>query len=137
MVTVASVDIMRVIFGSRPANGFADEGLEALRRYAVAYRLTRGHDRDHDRAAATSAGVTASALEDTRRVVDGWLVNRPRRALNPALLVWLTLAAVASVWSYQKLVREVGDPLVALVLIGVAAVVLVPLLLPRRVARRP
>ncbi|MDG2535726.1 hypothetical protein P6144_18845 [Sphingomonas sp. HITSZ_GF] len=73
-----------LLFGSRRVAGLANPRLEALRRFAILYRLD-GFD-SAEAARAEAAGYTAAALDWVRATVDGWLgrgaANRLRRRVR-------------------------------------------------------
>src|SRR5436305_1625368 len=65
-----------MLFGSRRVPGLANPRLEALRRFAILYRLEGAAIDAGEAARAEAAGFSAAALDRVRRIVDGW----PRRA---------------------------------------------------------
>lgn len=119
-------DILRAIFGWRPANGFADPRLEALRVYAVTYRTSHNRDEDANRAKAIAAGLEPTTLAEARRIIDAHIARRQGRARRSALAVAMTLLAAILLWGQRRLAEALGDPLAAWILIGVAAASMLP-----------
>lgn len=122
-----------MLFGSRRMSGLANPRLEALRRFAILYRLEGAAIDVAETARAEAAGFSAAALERVRRIVD----SRPRHA-GPLMRAASTLAAVAlatvaGLTLYFWLADELDRP-VAAILLGVIAVTLAPIFAkgPRR-----
>lgn len=115
-----------MLFGSRRVSGLANPRLEALRRFAILYRLEGAAIDAGEAMRAEAAGFSAAALDRVRRIVDGW----PRRAgplLRAAsLLAAAAIVAAASAVAYFWLADEL-EPAVAAILIGAGAVTLAPL----------
>lgn len=115
-----------LLFGSRRVAGLANPRLEALRRFAILYRLEGAAIDAAELARAEAAGLSAALLEQVRRAVDAW----PRRAgpiLRAAsMLAAVALAATAGVATYLWLADEIDRPAAAM-LIGVIAVTLAPI----------
>jgi hypothetical protein len=115
-----------VLFGSRRVSGLANPRLEALRRFAILYRLDGVALEAVEMARAEAAGLSAAALDRVRRIIDGW----PRRAgplLRAAsMLVVVALATLISLTAYFWLADEL-EPAVAAILLGAIAATLAPL----------
>lgn len=115
-----------MLFGSRRVAGLANARLEALRRFAILYRLDGAAIDSGEIARAEAAGLSVLMLDRARRIIDGW----PRRAgplLRAAsLLAAAGIAAIAGVTAYFWLADEL-DPMVSAILVGAVAVTLAPL----------
>jgi hypothetical protein len=110
-----------MLFGSRRVPGLANPRLEALRRFAILYRLEGAAIDAGEAARAEAAGFSAAALDRVRRIVDGW----PRRA-GPLLRAATLLAVSGSLAAYFWLADQF-EPAVAAILLGAVAVTLAPL----------
>jgi hypothetical protein len=125
--------LLRGIFGIRPTTRLADPKLEALRSYAVSYRTMR-RDATHGADAVIQTGDLehgAEAIAEARRIVDAQLAPLPRRRLDKVFVAWMVAIAVIVWFAFQMLTRELGDPLVSSILVGVAAVTVVSFTRPR------
>lgn len=115
-----------MLFGSRRVSGLANTRLEALRRFAILYRLDGSRLDSGEIARAEAAGLSAVMLDRVRHIVDGW----PRRAgalvRAASLLAAVGLTGVAGVAGYFWLADEL-DPMVSAILVGAVAVTLAPL----------
>jgi hypothetical protein len=115
-----------LLFGSKRVSGLANARLEALRRFAILYRLDGMRIDSGEITRAEEAGLSAAMLLRVRVIVDGW----PRKAgplLRAAgLIAGLGVAAVAAVTGYLWLAHEL-EPMVAAILLGALAVTLAPL----------
>jgi len=115
-----------MLFGSRRVAGLANARLEALRRFAILYRLDGKRLDMAEYARAEAAGIDGVMLARVRRIIDGW----PRRVgplLHAAsLLGAVGLAVAASVTAYFWLADQL-EPAVAAILLGTVAVTLAPL----------
>jgi hypothetical protein len=60
-----------MLFGSRRVSGLANPRLEALRRFAILYRLEGAALDMAETARAEAAGLSAAMLDGVRRIVDG------------------------------------------------------------------
>ena len=110
-----------MLFGSRRVSGLANPRLEALRRFAILYRLEGAAIDAGEAMRAEAAGFSAAALDRVRRIVDGGPLLRAA-----SLLAGLVLAMAASAAAYFWLADEL-EPAVAAILIGAGAVTLAPL----------
>ncbi len=115
-----------MLFGSRRVSGLANARLEALRRFAVLYRLDGARLDSGEIARAQAAGLSAVMLNRVQHIIDGW----PRRAgalvRAASVLAVVGLATVAGATGYFWLAEEL-DPMVAAILVGAVTVTLVPL----------
>ena len=123
--------VLQAIFGTRPTTRLADARLEALRRYAVTYRTMR---RSSKRGLEVEAGISdygSEAVTETRRIVDAHLDRLPRRNLNTKLVVGLLVTTPVVLWMFTVLTRELGDPLISAILVGVGWVTAASLARPQ------
>ncbi len=115
-----------MLFGSRRVSGLANARLEALRRFAILYRLDGARLDSGEVARAEAAGLSRVMLDRVRHVIDGW----PRRAgalvRAASLFAAVGLATVAGATGYFWLANEL-DPMVAAILVGAVTVTLAPL----------
>jgi len=95
--------LLRFLFGIEAPHSLADQRLEALRRYAVTYRL-RDAGVGEAESAALRAGYMASQLAQVRHMVDGARATRAHRNAGAlvsqalfALIAFLVLAG-ATAW---------------------------------------
>jgi hypothetical protein len=119
--------VKALVFGARPARRLADDRLEAIRRYALLYRINNGELARAEVAAAQAAGLSAAKLAIIRLMVDRWRApaagRRPTAYAAPAILL-LATALPLQAW----LSEETGDGLIALILVLVALITAVALL---------
>lgn len=118
--------LLALAFGLRRALPLADPRLEALRRYAVLYRL-RGDALLVDKETlAEEAGLDRAKIINIRQLIDrslsarrfwGWMTAR-------TILSFAAIAAIgaADLW----LGRQIDSPIIALVIIGASIVTLAP-----------
>ena len=113
--------LLRFLFGIEAPHNLADPRLEALRRYAVTYRL-RDASLSEEEKGAVQAGFSAGQLAQVRNMTDGARALRPRRSTGQPIVhgliplaAFLTLYA-ATVW----LGPQFDSPLIAFVLVAVA-----------------
>jgi hypothetical protein len=85
--------LLNLLFGIEAPHALADGRLEALRRYAVTYRL-RDAGVAQAEAGALDAGFAASQLAQVRHMVDGARGTRPRRSAGT--LIRQGLLAIAA-----------------------------------------
>ncbi|MEP9358386.1 hypothetical protein [Sphingomonas sp. KR3-1] len=122
-----------LLFGSRRVSGLANPRLEALRRFAILYRLDGAALDAAETARAEAAGFSAAALDQIRGLIDA----RPRHAgplvRAASLLAAVALATFAGLTVYFWL-ADALEPVVAAILLGAIAVTLAPLFTngPRR-----
>jgi hypothetical protein len=120
--------MVAAIFGTSSGTRLADTRLEALRRFAVLYRLGDVGLQDVEAMRMRDAGFTDEAISRFSHHLDLAAHGRrdDRHRLGHALFVvtMLGLAAAFAAW----LCNELDDPLIAAVLAGVIVVTLAPLL---------
>ncbi len=119
-----------LLFGIEPPHMLADTRLEALRRYAVLYRV---HGRalpageiDHARA----AGLTDGELARARALIDvahGAQVRARGGAHILAMLFGVMMAGLLAFAAASMLTTAIDSPLMAVMLTGLAFVSLAPL----------
>lgn len=116
------------IYGREPESRLANERLEALRRYAIMYRL-RGHAMDQDvRQSVDAAGFTVGQLAEVHRLVDRLTPPAPswrRRVAKFAAASFL--AAVIGHGLYRWLVEHLGDGTISMAVLLLLAGALLPL----------
>ena len=61
-----------LFFGSRRVSGLANARLEALRRFAILYRLDGRRFDPAEAGRAEAAGLSAATLALARGIIDGW-----------------------------------------------------------------
>lgn len=123
-----------LVFGHRPASRLADERLEAIRRYAVLYRLKGAELDSREVAVANSIGISAAKLALVRSMVDrGRLPAANGRSAAPFLQA--TVAISSAVWLYNWLSQETGDSLIAAILVLVSLLTIIAVTLPKRSSR--
>jgi len=121
--------LLRLLFGIEAPHRLADPRLEALRRYAVTYRL-RGADVGSLENDAVQSGFTNQQLAQVRRMIDTGRATRSRptagAAVRGAMLIIAGLLAfyAATVWLSSRF----DSNLVAFVVAAVAMVSFAPLL---------
>ena len=71
--------VLRFLFGIEAPHHLADPRLEALRRYAVTYRLRDASVAEVEQE-ALQAGLSASQLAQVRHMADGARASAPRRS---------------------------------------------------------
>ena len=112
--------IVRVFFGLRPAPPLAGKRLEALRRYALLYRLKGAAALpEEEQAHLRGAGFSDRQAEAARMLVDARATHRRERARGGGRLVGavlFALAAAAIVFVDKWLAQQVDDQLGALVI---------------------
>lgn len=130
---IASLDpsrlgrLARLVFGIEPPHRLADARLEALRRYAVLYRVHRAGLAAREIEHARAAGHDDGTLARVRALIDCAHGARPPRTNVPrlaAIIVALALIATVAVWT---LTPVVDSPAMASVLTGVGLVTLMAL----------
>jgi hypothetical protein len=112
---------LRFLFGIEAPHQLADQRLEALRRYAVTYRL-RDVGVSEAEAGAVAAGFSARQLGQARHMVDGARANHSRKSANrligPGLLALAVSLIIygATAWLSPRF----DSTLIAFVLVAVA-----------------
>ncbi|HWI85971.1 MAG TPA: hypothetical protein VNT42_06560 [Sphingomonas sp.] len=129
--------LVRFLFGIDPPHRLADTRLEALRRYAVTYRL-RHPDAQRVEAAAIDAGFADRQLAQVRQMLEHARLPQRRGAgafLCQSLLVldFVLGFYCATAWLSARL----GSVLVAFVIAAVAVVSFAPVLAEPHLSRRP
>jgi hypothetical protein len=95
--------LLRLLFGIEAPHSLADQRLEALRRYAVTYRL-RDASQNEAESAALQAGFAANQLAQVRQMVDGARAVRARKSASGVIrqalfaLVALLVFSGATIW---------------------------------------
>jgi hypothetical protein len=115
-----------LLFGSKRVSGLANPRLEALRRFAILYRLEGAALDIAETARAEAAGLSATALDRVRRIIDGWPRRAGRLLRAASMLAAVGLATLASLTAYLWLANEIDRPAAA-ILLGVIAVTLAPI----------
>jgi len=115
--------LLRYLFGIEAPHHLADSRLEALRRYAVTYRL-RDPDVAEFEAEALDAGFAASQLAQARHMIDGARAVRARKSATSIVRqALLTLAAFMAFYGLTAwLSPRLDSMLIAFVFVAVAAV---------------
>jgi hypothetical protein len=128
---------LRFLFGIEAPHHLADPKLEALRRYAVTYRL-RDASVSEVEEGALQAGFGTSQIAQVRHMVDSARAARPRQSAGGlirqgllALAAFLTLYG-ATAWLSPRL----DSPLIAFVFVAVALLSIAPVAAKREPARR-
>ena len=109
----------RGFFGLRPAAALAGERLEALRRYALLYRLEGAALTLDEDTRLRGAGFSDRQTEAARALVDAHASHRRERARGGGRLMAVALLAVAAaaiVLIDEWLARQVDDRLGALMI---------------------
>jgi hypothetical protein len=91
------------------------ERLEALRRYAILYRLEGAKLSEGEEARLLGLGYSATQAATVRAMVDAMDFRAPRKRGWPTGLVLLAILASAIILLDTWLARQVDDPLSALV----------------------
>ena len=115
--------VLRFLFGIEAPHQLADQRLEALRRYAVTYRL-RDEGVNEAEASAIAAGFSASQLGQARHMVDGARASHsaePAGGLVQRGLLTLALSLI-TYGGITWLSPRFDSALIAFVLIAVAGV---------------
>lgn len=115
-----------MLFGSRRMSGLANARLEALRRFAILYRLDGARLDSAEVARAEAAGLSAVMLDRVRHIVDGWPRRTGALVRAASLLAATGLATVAGATGYFWL-ADALDPMVSAILVGAVVVTLAPL----------
>ena len=115
--------LLRYLFGIEAPHHLADPRLEALRRYAVTYRL-RDPSIAEVEAGALAAGFAASQLAQARHMIDGARAVRAHKSTaNVIRQAVLTLAAFMVIYGATAwLSPRLDSMLIAFVFVAVAAV---------------
>lgn len=128
--------LLGFLFGMEAPHRLADPRLEALRRYAVAYRL-RDEGAEDAEAAALRAGFSGAQLAQARHMIDGARAHHVHKSSGALVRQGLlTLAAFlifygATAWLSPRL----DSALIAFVFVAVAALSVAPLAAKREPAR--
>jgi hypothetical protein len=119
-----------LLFGIEQPHMLADTRLEALRRYAILYRV-HGHALPSvEIEQAQAAGFSEDELAKARGLIDAsYAARRPRRSAREiaTMVSGAAVAALAAFVGGSQLAAAIDSPLMAATLTGVAAVSLAPL----------
>lgn len=102
--------LVSILFGVEGPNSLADPRLEALRRFAVLARIGRESSLE-----LVSAGYSASAIEEARRIAAPRAVANERWGVYVGLLTVLVIAIALFAWTYSQLQDLYASVVVALV----------------------
>ncbi|HEX4739170.1 MAG TPA: hypothetical protein VH331_16590 [Allosphingosinicella sp.] len=111
--------LVRAVFGLRLTAVFAGERLEALRRYALLYRIEGAALKLEEDARLRGAGFSDRQAEAARALVDAHAPHRRERMRGEGRLVGaalLAIAAAAILFIDRWLARQVDDRLGALLI---------------------
>lgn len=123
-----------LLFGARPARSLANERLEAIRRYAVLYRLSGSNLARAEMAAAQAAGISSAKLALVRSVVDRWRIPAVDKRL-PSDVTLIALASAIGFPLHAWLSEETGDGLIALIVVLVGLTTVIAMVRPRNTSR--
>lgn len=123
-----------LLFGSRRVSGLANVRLEALRRFAILYRLDGAAIDTAETVRAEEAGLSAALLDRVRRIVDGWPRRTGTLLRGASTLAAVALATTASLTVYLWLADKIDRP-AAVVLLAVIAAALAPIFSKRATDR--
>ncbi|KAB1085356.1 hypothetical protein F4V91_02230 [Neorhizobium galegae] len=110
----------RLVFGGKRINPLADGHLEALRRFAVSYRLDRGVGHDREIAIAHEAGLAPDELAAVRLIVDRHVRSSPRRRVTLSRILTLAGIMLAASWMAYTM-NKLTDDLIASVILALVA----------------
>lgn len=129
--------VLRFLFGIEAPHQLADPRLEALRRYAVTYRL-RDASVSEAEEEAVRAGFSGGQLAQIRNMTDGARVSHRRGpADRPIMLGLLALAALLALYDATAwLSPRLDSSLIAFVLVAVALLSVAPAAVGGQAARR-
>jgi hypothetical protein len=105
----------RLVSGARPSARLSGERLEALRRYAILYRLDGAKLPAGEEARLLGLGYSRVQAASVRAMVDAKDSRVPRKRRWPTGLVLLAAIGAAIALLDSWLARQVDDPLSALV----------------------
>jgi hypothetical protein len=113
--------LLNLLFGIEAPHALADGRLEALRRYAVTYRLRDASVEEAERG-ALEAGYAASQLAQVRHMVDGARGTRPQRSVGALIRQGLLALAALLVFfgAASWLSPRFDSTLIAFVFVAVA-----------------
>lgn len=120
--------VTRWIFGAEPAHRLANDRLEALRRYAILYRLRGSGVAREERQRVIDAGFAAAQLDEAHALIARFKLPTP--GLRQRIIRWTAGAAAASLFAfglYQWLVENLGDGTISMVVLLLIAGTLLPL----------
>jgi hypothetical protein len=119
-----------LLFGIEQPHRLADARLEALRRYAILYRIHGEALPAAETEQARAAGFSDHELGKARSLINATFgARRPRRSTTEilAMVSGAAVAAVAALVGGVQLAAALDSPLIAATLTGVAAVSLAPM----------
>lgn len=115
-----------LLFGSRRVSGLANPRLEALRRFAILYRLDGAGLDTVETLRAEEAGLSAALLDRVRRIVDGWPPRAGSLLRGASTLAAVALATAGGLTLYLWLIDAIDRPAAA-ILLAVLAAALAPI----------
>jgi hypothetical protein len=121
--------LMGLLFGIEAPHMLADSRLEALRRYALLYRVHGKALPDLEIERARDAGYSEGELAKARALIDAaYSMRAPRRSVAhlAAITFGLTMTALLAFAAASELTAKVDSPLIAAILAGLAIVSLAP-----------
>jgi hypothetical protein len=121
--------LMSLLFGIETPHMLADSRLEALRRYALLYRIHGKALAAIEIERAQDAGYSDGELARARALIDAaFAVRQPRRSNVHILAIALgvAMAALLAFAAVSELAPTVDSPLIAAILAGLAIVSLAP-----------
>lgn len=131
----ALMRLARVAFGIRVATRLANERLEAIRAYAIRYRIGCGPLGAVNDAIDSTAHLDGFATCEIRRLVDAALSDRSQRRSGIPFLIGSVLALAPAYFGFTLAMEQTGDALVSLMLVGLLAVLGLALALPKAALR--
>jgi hypothetical protein len=119
--------LLSALFGMEAPHRLADPRLEALRRYAVVYRLEDDGIDEAERI-AIKRGYSPTELGQVRRLVDGARIVRPRTSAGTliARAIYLLGAALIFASLVTALMPAFDSALIAFVVVAIASLSLAP-----------
>lgn len=121
--------LMSLLFGIETPHMLADSRLEALRRYALLYRIHGKVLAAVEIERARDAGYSDGELAKARALIDAAYAVRPPRwsiAHIAAIAFGLIMATLLAFAAVSELTAKVDSPLIAAILAGLAIVSLAP-----------
>lgn len=121
--------LMGLLFGIAPPHMLADARLEALRRYALLYRIHRETMAETEVARARRAGYSDAELAKARALIDATYGKSERKRDTQILAIAFGSAITALIIfaAASQVAPTVDSPLIAAILAGVAIVSLAPM----------
>ncbi|WP_404713224.1 hypothetical protein [Sphingomonas sp. MMS24-J13] len=122
--------LLSLLFGIETPRMLADGRLEALRRYALLYRIHGKALPEIESERARDAGYSDGELARARALIDvAHAIRRPRRsgAHILAITFGLVMTALLAFAAVTEIAPKVDSPLIAALLVGLAIVSLAPI----------